>query len=421
LSNEIIENKQSTIPQIIGSGLITLDVIMAKSKRENKIINLQLGGTCGNVLTILSYLGWNSYPILRLNNTDDSTKIIVNEMEKWGVKADFLLYNKKDTVPVIVENIYLDKEPLKHSFSFNCPNCRNFLPRFRAATLKQIKSLENKIITQPAVFFYDRVSAGNVKLAKKFAEKGTLVVFEPPKDRNSKLFKKALKNCHILKYSNQRNGKINSLIDKENKPDLEVITLGDEGLEYRANFLNDDWKRLEPYNIDQLKDSAGAGDWCTAGLIHSIGRNGRKGFLESDSEKIESALNLGQTLAVLNCAFYGARGVMYQALNQKEILSIFNEIMLEKINQKTVNETKKPIKRKISKLTICKKCGFTIDFEDLLEDESEAKISKKNLLINLTKIVDNLITSSVNQVTNYEIQKASNKDDMKIQVIKKNS
>ncbi|MBD3191028.1 MAG: hypothetical protein GF308_10310 [Candidatus Heimdallarchaeota archaeon] len=415
LIEEILEIDETNKPQIIGSGLVTLDVIMKKSKKNIEIISLQAGGTCGNVLTILSFFGWNSYPIVRFNNNFASIEI-VNDLKKWGVLTDYFLFNEKDLAPIIIEKIYTNKEIPTHSFSFICPKCNAFLPRYRAATLKQIKSLEKQFITNPSIFFFDRVSAGNVKLAKRFAEQGTLVVFEPPKERNSKLFNKAIKNCHILKYSNQRNGKISSL-SKDVKPDLEIITLGAEGLEYRFNYLNEDWKTLEPFQLNSFKDSAGAGDWCSAGLLHIIGQKGLKGLQESNMEKIEFALNFGQALAALNCKFYGARGLMY-SLNRKEIISVINKMFSDKsikMSEKVINKSKS---QKMTLVKICPRCNYYINIGDL---HKEITTSSNNHLLNkFSKFVDQFNMKSKTPISDFDLENTPKKrTSLKVQSVNK--
>ncbi|NJR56859.1 MAG: hypothetical protein HC768_21350 [Acaryochloris sp. CRU_2_0] len=51
-------------PIAIGTGLLALDVVF--SDRLNDPLGLWAGGTFGNVMVALSYLGWDSYPIARL-------------------------------------------------------------------------------------------------------------------------------------------------------------------------------------------------------------------------------------------------------------------------------------------------------------------------------------------------------------------
>ena len=50
-------------PTVFGLGLVALDVILDPCAVQPLLYS---GGTCGNVLTILSYLGWEARPIARL-------------------------------------------------------------------------------------------------------------------------------------------------------------------------------------------------------------------------------------------------------------------------------------------------------------------------------------------------------------------
>ena len=65
-------NNFHEIPICIGTGLIALDVIYTTDKKPNFLA----GGSCGNVLTILSYLGWKSLPIARLGNDAEGKRIV---------------------------------------------------------------------------------------------------------------------------------------------------------------------------------------------------------------------------------------------------------------------------------------------------------------------------------------------------------
>src|ERR1044071_1853044 len=72
-------------PTVIGTGLIALDVIV---KRASQPSGRWTGGTCGNVMSILSYLGWGAYPVARLNG-DDASKQVLQDLERWGVRLQF--------------------------------------------------------------------------------------------------------------------------------------------------------------------------------------------------------------------------------------------------------------------------------------------------------------------------------------------
>ena len=60
-----------------------------------------------------------------------------------------------------------------------------------------------------------------------------------------------------------------------------------------------------------MEDTAGAGDWCTAGIIHRLGQQGLRGLQQVTAAQLQDALCFGQALAAWNCGFEGARGGMY--------------------------------------------------------------------------------------------------------------
>jgi fructokinase len=163
------------------------------------------------------------------------------------------------------------------------------------------------------VFFADRVSPGILALAEKCAKSGAIVVFEPSSVNDEALFERMLRIAHIVKYSNDR------LTDLPVAPRettyLEVQTLGKGGLRYRAKvgeLSAKGWTHCEPYDVRSPLDTAGAGDWCTGGILHVIGTTGLRGLQRLSANRLQDAMRFGQALASWNCGFEGARGGMYE-------------------------------------------------------------------------------------------------------------
>jgi sugar/nucleoside kinase (ribokinase family) len=301
--------KQTLQPRIFATGLIALDVVFGQDSPESP--RFWAGGTCGNVVTILSFLGWNAFPVSRLKSDPISSRIKV-DFERWGVNWDLMETGAVAPAPVVVERI--KKRPdgsLVHRFSFKCPDCGKWFPSFRPLTNNSAREVAEKV-QEPTVFFFDRVSPGIIVLAKACAEKGAIIVFEPNSVTNKKLEQEALSVAHILKYSAER---VATFEDVPPNVMLQIETLGHEGLRYRTQLKNvrqKGWAEMLPINVSNFKDAAGSGDWCTAGLVHRLCGNGKSSFKHVRDVQLKEGLHFGQVLAAWNCRFEGARGGMYR-------------------------------------------------------------------------------------------------------------
>lgn len=297
-------------PICVGTGLIALDmVINGDSKLQPKF---WAGGSCGNVITILSYLGWGSYALARFKD-DHIAAEVIQDMEKWGVQTHLIRRDSDGSTPVVVERIVIDQNGTpRHNFQTSCPYCGSKLPKYKPLLIRQTTDIVEKM-PKPQVFYFDRVIGSAIRLAKRSKELGALVVFEPSSVKDKDQFLESLKVADIVKYSHEKLRQVRDLMSLVSIP-LEIETLGSAGLRYRlGNHRKADgkWTVLEAYPVKNLKDAAGAGDWCSAGVIYSLGSGGAKSFRKAKAEDIKMALKLGQSLAALNCHYEGARGVMY--------------------------------------------------------------------------------------------------------------
>ena len=71
-----------------GTGFIVLDVIR-NSVGNNSTEKRFAGGSCGNVLTILAYFGWNANAVGRIGD-DHAGRELVADLGKWGVETKLL-------------------------------------------------------------------------------------------------------------------------------------------------------------------------------------------------------------------------------------------------------------------------------------------------------------------------------------------
>jgi fructokinase len=311
-------------PTVLGSGLLALDIVISEVSREPP--RYWAGGTCGNVLTVLSYLGWESKPVARLQGGTAAQRIL-QDLKRWGVSERFVTVADDGSTPVIVERITegVGGAP-RHSFSWRCPECGSQFPGFKPV----LASVTEDIARQegpPDVFFFDRATPGGVLLANSCAGRGALVVFEPSSVGNPVLFRQAWEVSHVVKYSHERLRELPE-IGVGGGPRLQIETLGEAGLRYRKvrpSGRGGQWSELKAFQVEDIKDAAGSGDWCTAGIIDRGGREGAKGLFRLSDGDLRAAFRYGQALAAWNCGFEGARGGMYvvdQATFQKDVTGI---------------------------------------------------------------------------------------------------
>lgn len=299
-------------PSIIGTGLIALDLVIGPQSTDPA--HAWTGGTCGNVLTILGFLGWDAFPIARMNG-DPASQMVQEDMAKWGVHLDFAAMAPTCATPIIVQVIRHNKfgEP-SHRFSWNCPHCGSWLPGYKAVTAKSLE-LVLANLPVPRVYFLDRLSRAALVLAEWASQQGALVVFEPSGKLDPRLLKEALTYAHVVKYSNDRIDELAGIKAPETRVLLEIRTEGSQGLSYRRRAPGskfERWIHLPALQPPRLVDTCGAGDWATAGLISKCGDRGLAGFLAIAPTELREVLQYAQALSAWNCGFEGARGGMYQ-------------------------------------------------------------------------------------------------------------
>lgn len=163
-------------PIVFGTGLIALDRVMGMDPTSP--IRAWAGGTCGNVLSILAYLGWDAYPIARMNG-DPASEHVQADMTRWGVRFDFAGCTPTCHTPIIVQEIRRGRngEPT-HRFVRSCPECGHWLPGFKAITRTAVNAVEHAL-PGTAVFFIDRLSRATLSLAARASAEGAVVMFEP--------------------------------------------------------------------------------------------------------------------------------------------------------------------------------------------------------------------------------------------------
>ena len=135
------------------------------------------------------------------------------------------------------------------------------------------------------------------------------MVFEPSGIGDPGLFREAWSSANIVKYSHERLRDIADLelthAERQNVL-LEIETLGEDGMRYRSRLpktKGKGWTTLAPFPVADLKDAAGAGDWCTAGLLSKLAREGCAGLKRTSQTALHDALRYSQSARCLELRF----------------------------------------------------------------------------------------------------------------------
>lgn len=296
---------RSAAPYIAGTGLFALDVVV---RLDGSKAAPRLGGSAGNVLSILAALGWGAAPVGVLGD-DIAGHTIRRDFERVGADMRLLLGSMARCTPVIFQH-QLDRQAIKddatHRFTFACPTCGG---RRRPHWDDDPEFADVRAdLPSASVFYLDRPTRLGVAIAEQYASRGSVVVFEPSAvGEDLDLFVRAARTAHIVKYADERLGDLNAY---HLRPDgVEIQTRGSHGLRFRAGTTDRSWAYLPAFRLPFIHDTAGAGDWCTAGMLYELFGTAGTAWT-TDREVIEYALTFGQALSTLNCMTEGARGLL---------------------------------------------------------------------------------------------------------------
>lgn len=290
----------------LGAGTFPLDNLMVKhADGVVEHINQHVGGTCGNVMSILAWMGWHTLPAARLDDSEAGL-LIKADLESYGCDTCYLT-NTPDggtTILDIIHKTGRDGKP-KMTLTAHSPRGGRFV-NYRFWTMKQAQTLFDSLDQMPDVFFFDRCAPGNILLAQLFHERGVLVYYEPDEavDRN---FLRAVAASDIIKFSNERHPNVSFTDSYADK--LFIQTLNREGLRYRLR--GGEWKQLAPICNPHAVDGEGAGDWTTSALIHALGKHGLPRITDLHSTLVEACLMEAQQVASDSVSYLGAKGLIH--------------------------------------------------------------------------------------------------------------
>lgn len=289
----------------LGAGTFPLDNLQEKIGKNVNIIYQHVGGTAGNVMTILAWMGWHTLPAARLDDSEAGL-LIKADLESYGCDTR-LVSNTPDggtTILDIIHKTDRDGKP-KTAYMAHSPRGGRFV-NHRFWTMKQAQELIDSLEEMPDVFFFDRCAPGNILLAQLFHERGVLVYYEPnePVDRN---FLRAVAASDIVKFSNEKHPDVSFTEGFTDK--LFIQTLNEKGLRFKLRA--EGWMTIPPEHNPHAVDGEGAGDWTTSTFINELGHHHMLTFDRIHQPNVTHCLEEAQRVASMSVSYLGAKGLIH--------------------------------------------------------------------------------------------------------------
>ena len=291
-------------PQLLTAGYLTLDLIVRDLGARDYWD--AAGGTCGNVSVFASALGADVSILARVGEDRRGQRLLGN-LTAAGVDTARVERVARLRTPGIVELVRSTREGA-HRFAFRCPVCETQLPK-AAVVSKQEVEIEVKYIDRFDAFFFDRATSATVRLAEAAREAGLLVMFEPTSIPRTVWAERAAALSDIVKVSGQSGDRMGAWRPTKGASTQFIIeTFGGRGARVRGRSPHGwgAWQELPAAAQSCIRDTAGAGDWLTAGLITSL-------LPHTDAIAIDTmraSIEYGQRLSAISLAFDGPNGAL---------------------------------------------------------------------------------------------------------------
>lgn len=274
---------------VLTAGYAALDMIVHRD-----IVRHRAGGTAGNVAAILAFLGWDA-EIAALVGGAPAGTALSTDLAHVGVHVWPVEQPPGDCTPRVVHHV----TDAGHSFRFRCPRCGRPQPRSRPLPLAWARKYLDRGFA-PAVYVFDRATPGSLELAEGLAHLGSTIVFEPSVAGSALLNVRAFEVADVVKASADTEGASLVFAAPASPRQVQILTKGAGGARMRIGCGR--WRSYAGYPEVPI-DAGGAGDWTTAGFVHSLAD--REAWTE---ETLAAALDFGQRLAALSVRAVGARG-----------------------------------------------------------------------------------------------------------------
>ena len=305
--------------KILTTGIFNLDTIVVRDyphgpEQQRKFTEAvafeEVGGTCGNVSAILSWLGQEVLPLAHFDESPEGMKL-TDDLMRYGCDCRFVRNDPEGGTTMLRCTHKQDPDGTHRvSFRSGSPGGSRFPKRRFIRARDEVPAFLDRLGFTPDVFFFDDPAAGHRAIARALREKGTLVYFEPAAIE-SRADLECVQNSDIIKFSGED---IPDISFAGRFPDkLFIQTMGADGLRFKLG--DDGWETLPPVPCSGVVDWEGAGDWTTSAFISRLCREGRLSVSEMDTDFARSALVEAQGYASRSVSFLGSKGLIHSEEN----------------------------------------------------------------------------------------------------------
>lgn len=301
--------------KVLGAGVFNFDTIVVreypdgpqKKKFIEHVVREEIGGTCGNVMTMLPYLGVETYPLAIFDRSAQGLQM-KEDLARYGADTRFVRNEDKGGT-TLLRCTHKTEPDGTHTMSFRMTSPGSRFPR-----RKQLGALNGEAVAfaqtldfVPDLFFFDDPAAGNMALARELRAKGTVVYFEPEGvDKKVSTFLKRVEVSDIVKFSGE---KIEDYSFTDLFPDkLFIRTMGKGGLEFRLR--GGSWIHVPAVANDNVVDWEGAGDWTSSAFIAGLLKVTSPDVRTISEETVKGILMEAQALASKSVSYMGSKGMI---------------------------------------------------------------------------------------------------------------
>lgn len=298
---------------VIGSGVYMLDIIVVREYPEwpalrpftDRTVLEEVGGTCGNVMCMLSWLGWKAMAQACLDDSPEGLKMTL-DLLRYGCDCRYVT-NAPDGGTTLLRCTHKRDADGRKKIAFRAgsPGGSRFPKHHYLRAKDEAPAFLESVADAPGVYFFDDPAAGHRLIARVLREQGSVVYFEPSKIA-TKADLEAVEASDIVKFSGENIPDMSFTDRFDDK--LFVQTLGAEGLRFRLR--GGGWTVVPPVACEEVVDWEGAGDWTTSAFLNRLAELD-KPFAEFTEQDVAEALAAAQVTAAKSVRYLSSKGMIH--------------------------------------------------------------------------------------------------------------